>query len=290
MHDIKTYTRVHHQDDALSFRISRMEDIWDVRKGAQDEPHRHDYYTMLLVKQARGKHIIDFYEYPMEASQLYFISPGQVHQVIEEEKSYGYAILFSEQFLIENHIPTFFIEDLGLFRDYGQAPPLPLNITEFEKLSGFAEEIVRIYQSDLKFKETAISSYLKLMLIQSNNLCTLNGGNPQNIEAGNSILKNFKKLVNENHMRWHQTSDYAAELSVTPDHLNRVVKSLIGKNAKEVIQSRIVLAAKRLLYFSGLSTKEIGYKLGFSEPANFSAFFKKFTGVSPSQFVEKANS
>jgi AraC family transcriptional regulator, transcriptional activator of pobA len=288
MHDIKTYTQVHHHDEALSFRISRMEDIWDARKGVRDEPHRHDYYTMLLVKKARGKHVIDFYEYPLEGMQLFFISPGQVHQVIEDEKSYGYAILFSEQFLIKNHIPAFFIDDLGLFNDYGHSPPLRVNEAEVEKLSEFAEEIIRIYESDQKFKETAISSYLKLMLIQSNNLCTLSGGNPQNIEAGNSILKNFKQLVNENYMRWHQTSDYAAELSVTPDHLNRVVKTLIGKNAKEVIQSRIVLAAKRLIYFSGLSTKEIGYKLGFSEPANFSAFFKKCTGKSPSAFAKIA--
>jgi len=289
MHDIKTYKQVHHHNEALSFRISRMEDIWDIRKGEQDEPHRHDYFTMLLVKHARGKHIIDFHEYLLAPMQLYFISPGQVHQVIEEEKSYGYAILFSEQFLLENHIPAFFIDDLGLFNDYGFTPPLPVNETEFEKLAGFAEDIIRIYESDLKYKDTAISSYLKLMLIQSNNLCTLSEENPQRLEAGNSILKNFKQLVNDNHTRWHQTSDYAAELSVTPDHLNRVVKSLIGKTAKEVIQSRIILAAKRMIYFSDLSTKEIGYKLGFSEPANFSAFFKKCTGVAPSRFIEKAN-
>jgi len=64
---------------------------------------------------------------------------------------------------------------------------------------------------------------------------------------------------------------------------------MIGKNAKKVIQSQIVLAAKRLFFFSGLSTKETGYKLGFSEPANFSAFFKKCTGVAPSQFKKMVN-
>lgn len=289
MHDIKTYTQVNRESENISFRISRMEDIWEVSKGKPDEPHRHDYYTVLLVKHARGRHFIDFNAHPLQPFQLFFISPGQVHQVIEEEKSYGYVVLFSEQFLMENNIPPGFIDDLGLFNDYGQTPPLSVNEKEYEKLSGFASEMMNIYTSDLKFKEQAFSSYLKLFLIQGNNLCTLSDDNPQRTEAGNTILKSFKLLVNENYMHWRQTSDYAAELSVTPDHLNRVVKSLIGKNAKEVIQSRIILAAKRLLYFSDLSTKEIGYKLGFSEPANFSAFFKNCTGVSPSQFMEKAN-
>jgi AraC-like DNA-binding protein len=63
-----------------------------------------------------------------------------------------------------------------------------------------------------------------------------------------------------------------------------VVKSLSGKTAKDFIQSRIIIEAKRMLYFTELSLKEIGYQLGFSEPANFSAFFKKSTGKSPSLF------
>ena len=83
---------------------------------------------------------------------------------------------------------------------------------------------------------------------------------------------------------WHATSQYANELNITPDHLNRSIKSLIGKTAKEYIQARITIAAKRMLYFSDLSTKEIAYDLGFSEPANFSNFFKKCTGISPSEF------
>jgi len=286
MHDIKTYKQVNQASDAISFRISRMEDIWDLRKGAQDEPHRHDYYTVLLVKLARGKHIIDFCEYLLAPNQLFFVSPGQVHQVIEFEKSFGYAILFSTQFLIENNIPLFFIDDLALFNDYGESPPLQINEDESILLSGFAEEIISADKSGLKFKEQAISSYLKLFLINSNNLCSLSDDNTQRREAGNTILKNFKELVNKNYSTWRQTTEYANALHVSPDHLNRVVKSMVGKTAKEIIQSRIILAAKRLIYFSALSTKEIGYQLGFSEPANFSAFFKNHTGFSPSAFKQ----
>lgn len=284
MHLIKTYSQVNHHHESLSYRISRMEEIYEERGGARDDPHRHDYYTLLLVKHARGKHIVDFREYPLAPLQVYFISPGQVHQVIEEEKSYGYAVLFSSRFLAENNIPLQFIEDLSLFNDYGEAPPLEINPGEYEILSGYCEEMIRTYQTDSNFKEQAISAYLKLFMIQSNNLCTLDNDNPQKLEAGHMILRNFKQLVEANHMKWSQASEYADALHVTPDHLNRVIKSLVGKTAKEYIKSRIVLSARRLLFFSELSAKEIGYQLGFSEPANFSAFFKKQTGISPAQF------
>ena len=151
-------------------------------------------------------------------------------------------------------------------------------------LSHYCEEMHTLYHSDSKFKEQAISSFLKLFMIQCNNLCTLQTEDPEVQEPGHMILRKFKKLVEARHTTWHQASTYAEALHVTPDHLNRVVKSMIGKTSKEYIQSRIVLSAKRMIYFTELSAKEIGFQLGFSEPANFSAFFKKMTGISPSQF------
>lgn len=283
---VKTYKDVN-QGSGMNFRVQRIEDIYAERNGEADEPHRHDYYTIILVKDAAGKHIIDFNEYPLEPNQVYFVSPGQVHQVIEERQSLGYVILFSAEFLAESHIPCYFIDDLNLFNDHGHTPPLPLSNREVEHLSDLCEEMLKIQNSDLKYKEEAIGSYIKLFLIHGNNACTLKNENPQNQEAINSILKNFKNLVNEKFQEWHQTSDYASELNVTPDYLNRVIKSLTGKTAKEFIQARITTEARRLLYFSDLSSKEVGYRLGFSEPANFSAFFKKNTGFSPSKLNKR---
>jgi AraC family transcriptional regulator, transcriptional activator of pobA len=284
MHDIKTYSQVVQGKEHISFRISRMEDIWDARKGAKDDPHRHDYYTLLLVKQARGSHVVDFTSFPLEPGQIWFISPGQVHQVIEEEKSFGFAILFSSQFLVENSIPAYFIDDLNLFNNYGYSPPLSISGEEYEALSALCGEIMRIERSDMKFRDQAIASYLKLILIKSNNLCSLSPDNTQFQEAGNTILKRFRELVDEKYAEWQQVSRYAEELSVTPDHLNRVVKSLVGKTAKEYIHAHILVSAKQLLYFTELPAKTIGYRLGFSEPANFSAFFKKNSGLSPTRF------
>ena len=261
-----------------------MEEIYEKHAGKPDEPHRHDFYTILFIKSARGKHIIDFHEFELGYSQAFFISPGQVHQLLEEEKSIGYSMVFSTQFLAENNIPLSFIEDLNLFNDYGMRPPLEIKSEDMSKLEYHCEEMLKFYGSSDKFRMQALGSQLRLFLIYCNSICSIPIDHTQNQEAANSIFKRCKSLVEEYFKREHSTSWYAAELAITPDHLNKAIRSLIGKTAKEYIQSRIIIAAKRLLYFTDLSNKEVGYELGFKEAANFSAFFKKCTGRSPSDF------
>lgn len=285
---VKIYSKVNHDGDSAEFRISRMEELYESRDGKTDDAHRHDFYTVLLVKRAVGKHIIDFNEYEFSSKQLHFVSPGQVHQVIEKEKSFGFALLFSDQFLINNHIPLNFIEDLNLFNSYGESPPIDVDDQKFTELSALCDEIWKWNDPSVKFGEHAIGSILKLFLIECNNLCSLPEIHEQNIEAGNTILKNFKTLVNLNHHRWHSTSEYASELHISSDHLNRTVKLLIGKGAKEYLQDRVMVEARRMLLFSELSAKEIGFALGFEEASNFSAFFSKHAGISPSAFRQKA--
>jgi AraC family transcriptional regulator, transcriptional activator of pobA len=77
---IKTYKHVHHSETGVNFRITRMEDIWEEQKGVPDEPHRHDFYTVLLIKDSSGVHNIDFMVYEMADNQVFFVSLGQVKQ------------------------------------------------------------------------------------------------------------------------------------------------------------------------------------------------------------------
>lgn len=283
---IKIYPSVNRNNSELSFGISRMEEIYIKHNGQPDEPHRHNFYTVLLVKEAKGKHVIDFSEHDLADHQVYFISPGQVHQLLEDKKSIGFSLVFSVDFLAQNNIPISFIEDLHLFNDYGDSPPLKINEQQLSNLWDYAEEMLAWHQGFKHHSERAIGSLLSLFLISCNNLCS-QPENPQSIEAGNSILKGFKFLVESHFHEWHASGQYADQLHISADHLNRTIKNLIGKTAKEYIQSRITVAAKRLLYFSELSVKEIAFELGFQEPANFNAFFKKCTGISPGEFKKK---
>lgn len=186
--------------------------------------------------------------------------------------------------MFENQIDSCFIEDINLFRDYGETPPLPLDEEQEKQLTAYCEQMEEWSRGNMKFRSQGIGSLLRLFLISCNNLCSIHGENPQQLQAGGTLLKDYKKLVEEHFTEWHLVSQYAEALHVTPDHLNRTVRSLIGKTAKEYLQSRITVAARRMLYFSGQPQKEIAYALGFSEPAHFSSFFKKCTGMSPSDF------
>lgn len=286
---VKTYQKVNSVKENVSFGISKMEDIYTKRNGKVDEPHRHDFYTVLIINKAKGLHKIDFNSYNLAKKQIFFVAPGQVHQVIETEKSIGFVMTFSNQFLVENSIPLSFIASLNLFENYGQTPPLLPSPEQFRTIENYTNQIFTLYTGNAKMKHLSIGAFLKLLLIECNNICAINPIESDVDTTGDNLIRNFKNLVDDNYKKEHSTTYYAKQLHITPDHLNRTVKTKIGKTAKEYIQSRILTEAKRLLYFTNLSNKEIGYDLGYNEPANFSAFFKKNTLLSPSNFKKREN-
>lgn len=286
--EIKTYSLVDENNQPALFKLQTMEQIEERMAGTVDSPHRHDYYTIVLVKEGAGKHFIDFKEYAITANSIFFIYPGQVHQVIPEGLSKGWVLTFTNEFLVRSSITEQLINDVYLYNNFGESPPLSLHDHEVEAYELLIKQIMNFY-NDGTYSIEAKGSLLKLFLIKSHNLCTLSKNiELQSIEHGNPLLRSFKKHIDKYFTTKHKVSDYANMLTVTSDYLNKVVKSLTGKSAKEYIQNRIVVEAKRTLLFTELSNKELSYQLGFEEPSHFSNFFKKNTGVSPIDFRESA--
>lgn len=270
-----------------SFVMRTMEEIDRRQGGIADDPHRHNYYSIIWSFTATGRHIIDFHEYRIEPRSIFFVSPGQVHQVITDKNPTGLVILFTQEFLQKHSIREEFISNLRLFRDSDETPPLPLNETAFTRLMTFANAMGNALKSRDEMKFETIGAYLKLFLIESYGACTLfPESNTQNIEVGRSLVQRFKQLVEEHYQEWHQVQDYANELNVSPGYLNEVISASIQRPAKEYIQNRIILETKRLSVFTEKNNKEIGFELGFEDPSHFSKFFKSFTGISIGEFRE----
>ncbi|MFV0379178.1 MAG: helix-turn-helix domain-containing protein [Mangrovibacterium sp.] len=283
--EIATYSLTDAAGQSTDFILKDMGELYNRFGGQPDAPHRHDYYTILLIEKAEGVHIVDFKSFDLFNHSLFFIYPGQVHQLIATAKPTGWIINFTDHFLMQQAIPPRMIDDVYLFNKYGETPPLPVSADSFEHYKDIVSQIRRYGQLDSPLRNDALGALLKLMLIQSNNLCTVHKEkNPQTVEVGNQLVRRFKELIDLHYHKLHKVSDYANELAVTADYLNKSVKALTGKSAKEFILERILVEAKRALLFTETSNKELAFQLGFDEPSHFSNFFKKYTNTSPGDF------
>ena len=272
----------------VSFDIQPIENFLGAMDNSSGEPHRHNYFTVIWPFSGSGKHMIDFREYDIQPHHIFFVSPEQVHQISIDTPVTGYLIRFTCEFLEKYSIRQDFITNLRLFKSCDDTPPLPVRDTMKDRLLMFCGNMVEAFQSAEEMRYETVGAYLKLFLIECNTSCTIHPmGNPQNLEVGRTLVRKFKDLVDIHFSEWHQVKDYASELNVTPGYLNDVIKSSIGQSAKEYIQNRLVLEARRLSLFTSQSFKEIGFGLGFNDPSHFSKFFKSSTGRSLQEFKNR---
>jgi AraC family transcriptional activator of pobA len=87
----------------------------------------------------------------------------------------------------------------------------------------------------------------------------------------------------------YSVDNYAKSVGVTVSQLGRLSRAVIGMSPLDLINARIVKEAQRDLVYSSLSVKQVAHGLGFSDPAYFSRFFHKQTGLKPTEFREAAH-
>jgi len=92
--------------------------------------------------------------------------------------------------------------------------------------------------------------------------------------------------IDDNHQRINlrSASEFASQLNVHVNHLNRAVKETTQKTTSEIIAGRVLQESKILLKHSNWSVSEIAYALGFTEVTHFNNFFKKHVQLSPLKF------
>lgn len=105
----------------------------------------------------------------------------------------------------------------------------------------------------------------------------------------NFLVREFLALLEECFRAKHSVNDYAMLLGVTPPHLTRTCRQVIGRSTSDLIQDRLILEAKRCLVYTRMSVSELAYGLGFADPAHFSKFFHRRMNMSPSKFREKSD-
>jgi hypothetical protein len=254
-------------------------------------PFRHEFYSIALRLAGTNREVMG----SRLNANLFFNSPYQIitWDIVTDWK--GYYIIFDKDFIASNPAWQNFIIDYPFFR---LDKYLPFDLPEHDR--HFAEslfaKIFEEYHSDHQDKFLFIQSYTQLLLHLTKRyfirLDLEKEGKEENRTADILLVSRFQSLVETMFSQEdadagiRQPSFYAEKLNVHPNHLNAVVKRISGKTASRIIQQHLLNSSKSLLKQTGLSIKEIAYKLHFSEPTHFNAFFRKNTGLTPARFRE----
>ena len=130
-------------------------------------------------------------------------------------------------------------------------------------------------------------SHLKIFLITASRIKV--NQNPQLLNSFADtkepfILQNLKDAIEQHYKTKHTASDYSDLLNISIKALAKITKTHFNKTLTNIISERIVIEAKRELYLTSKTVKEIAYELGYDDEYYFSRFFKANADVSPQLF------
>ncbi|MBL1281237.1 MAG: AraC family transcriptional regulator [Fluviicola sp.] len=263
--------------DGIAIAKTSTKDLeFDIIKQA----HRDDYHLFLLSEKGTALFEIDFQKYKSKPNTVIYIQPYQVHRILTIDNVEFSALLISN----ENLNPEY----LKLLKDIAPANPLALDKETFAIISETAALCIKIanrkeYILDhLLLKDscnTLIGLVISQYLIQSKPVAS-----HSRFEV---ITKAFQSVLESNFITTKRPSDYSDKLKISAVYLNECVKKTTGHPVSHHIQQRIILEAKRLLYHSNKSVKEIAFELGYDDYPYFSRLFKKVTGITALTFRNK---
>jgi len=258
-----------------------MEDR-DVEEHDISKPHRDNHCQLMLAINGTFQFNIDFKNIEFTAPALICVFPEQVHHIIEVKNPKGWMISFD---------PSLVNKEVLLLLEHKIDNPFLLQHESpfFEQLCLMMDLIEKVQQQNTnQYSQKTVHSLLNglLSLIAGEIVSDL--ALDKTKENRSIIIKeSFMKLTKEHFKTWKQPAQYAAALSISTAHLNDTVKSLTGSPVSVHIQEASIMEAKRLLYFTTNSVKEIAYEVGYEEPVYFGKLFKKVTSLTPLEFRKK---
>lgn len=246
---------------------------------------RRDFYKMGLVN---GDMTIDYggQLLHIKGTVLFFVNPRVPHALVRRiNRTSGYACIFTETFLSGREL-----QDSPLFR-LGGNPVVPLDAEQASFMTGLFKKMLAVYESDYLYKGDLIKNTISLIIHEAlriqpaQDTLTFRNGASRIAHLFTDMLERQFPIERSNDpLRLRSPQDYASQLTIHVNYLNRAVRETTGRSTSAHIAARIIAEAKALLQHSDWSVAEIAYALGFEYPAYFNNYFKRLTGSTPKSF------
>ncbi len=269
-------TIIDQQNGELAFRLDHFDDLSQF-----DHLQRKNYHTLILLSEADATLVVDFSEYQLNGTHLICLSPYQPHMLVSKEACSGILLNFHPDFFCtyrhQNEIET----EGVLFNNFNQ-PPF-FETTQAEIFLNLFDQISNEMRRKSIAQHEVLVSYLKVLLIeavrQKKQFDETNA--PKSTNRQSEMVQHLVDSIENNFYKLHSPQDYADMLCVNTKTLAGIVKKYLNQTPTTLITNRIIIEAKRELYLTSKSVKQVGAALGYDDEFYFSRLFKKKVGVSP---------
>lgn len=273
------YIKATQKEPAFSGSFS-IRDVRELLAGKDmiQELHRHDFFYILALKKGAGNHEIDFTACEVCDNSVFFMRPGQVHQLSLKAVSTGYLVAFKTDFYYSHDKVS-----SQLLRKASNMNSYYPDANSFKKLLSILTHIFQEYTDKQENYQDVIKANLGILfieLVRQHSKSLSNNIVPYTQER----LEEFLGLLDTHISNHKQVSQYADMLNLTPYQLNAITKATLGKTCSELINEHIILESKRYLLATSNQVNQIADRLGYEDVSYFIRFFKKQTDYTPEAF------
>ncbi|SDI33560.1 AraC family transcriptional regulator, transcriptional activator of pobA [Pseudomonas flavescens] len=241
-------------------------------------PHRHpDLLQLLYLRHGRALIEVEGVQSRIEEAALQVLPPLCVHGFRFSDDVDGYVLTLAAPLVtqLEAH--------LGARHPVFNAPARYPVGADRPYLDTLFDALDREYEHSAPARNLLLQSLVGMLSVWLGRQLLVRQAADRPLR-GERHLVAFNRLVEQHFREQLSVEEYARRLGITTAHLNGMTRRYAGQSAQALIHQRQLLEAKRLLVYSSMTLGQIADALQFSEPAYFSRFFKRLTGLTPSAF------
>lgn len=251
-------------------------------------PCRIDAFIIGVGTEGETSVSFNLHEFRLKKDSMFIFTPKNILQVNSQQYFKADVIAISPDFMrrinidIKNMMP--------LFLKFVENPTLALTPEESRSMRGMIAQIEReTREPETHFSFDIVSGLIAATIYKVGDIMYhYLAEHPE--EQNNShnraeeYFKQFTHLLGEHFREERSVGFYARQLCITPKYLTTLIKRISGQSVSEWIDNYVILEAKTLLKYSTMSIQEIAYYLNFPNQSFFGSYFKRNTGMSPSQY------
>jgi YesN/AraC family two-component response regulator len=278
MNNDQAYTLIDRQNGNLLFNLLSFDsnshfNYWQ----------RNNLYTLIWVKDGDGVLKVDFSEYSFQKNTLFSFTPYQPFMFSGNQEFRGIALQYHADFYCIHRNPEETNCDTVIFNNIYRAPFTGVDKASEEKLDQILEQMALEFQNEGHNDHKLLVPYLKIFLVTAARIRSEHKVPEPRFTGVQTpiVLGKLQTAIGDFFKEKHTAGEYAAMLNIQTSTLAKLVKTYFNKTLTNLITERIIIEAKRELYLTSQSVKEIAWKLGYADEFYFSRLFKKWAGISP---------